>query len=292
MRILIAVSLLLVVACDSIRGEEQFIRDIKLSELQGGGELQKGEAGGPEEYLVITNTENLPMTVSLLALTDPGITATEYALTGRVSYEDVQDAGYLEMWNYFPNGGAYFSRTMGTSGPMGRLLGSSNWRPLSLPFVSDAETGVPKSLEFNLVLPGPGTVRLADLRLVQYPDGFAQVSGAQAWWDERASGWIGAIGGAICGCLGALIGVLCSLGKARQFVLWLCAGFVVLGVVCLATGGIALAMSQPYCVYYPLLLLGGLLACVFGGLLPAIRHRYQQIEMRRMTSMDVDAVSV
>ena len=128
--------------------------------------------------------------------------------------------GYLEMWNHFPNGGAYFSKTLGDSGPMGGLRGSSSWRPFSLPFMSDAKTGTPSRLEFNLVLPGPGTVKLGDLRLVQYPDGIAAVSSPRAWWSNWAAVWIGAVGGTIIGCLGALIGTLAGLGLARRFVLY------------------------------------------------------------------------
>lgn len=296
MRILIAVSVV-VLACHSSNGEEQLVRNISLNELQKSGQssvgqVERGEGGEPEEYLVITNEENQPRTVSLLTLTDPGITATEYALTGRVSYEGVRETGYLEMWNHFPNGGAYFTKTLEDSGPMGSLRGTSNWRPFSLPFMSNAEAGFPNELEFNLVLPGPGTVRIAELRLVQYPEGLAAASQSQPWWNERAGGRIGAIGGTICGCLGALIGVLCSLGKARRLVLSLCLGIVVLGVICLAAGGIALAISQPYIVYYPLLLLGVILTTVIGGLLPVIQQRYRQIEIRRMTAMDVDTLSV
>lgn len=296
MRLLIAVSVVLS-ACGVSAGSEQLVLDIhwramKESGRLSVGELQRGDESGPDEYLVVTNTEDLPMSVGLLTLTDPGITATDYALTGLVSYEGVRGIGYLEMWNHFTGGGAYFSKTLGESGPMGSLQGTSNWREFSLPFLSNAETGVPNRLEFNLVLPGPGTVKLGPVRLVQYPEGFAGMSRAGAWWSERTAGWIGAIGGTICGCLGALIGTLNSLGRARRLVVSLSVGLVAFGVVCLAMGGIAWLSSQPYAVYYPLLLGGVICTAVFGGLLPQIVQRYRQLELRKMMSMDVDSVNI
>jgi hypothetical protein len=295
MKLLIAGSIILL-AYGVGEGQEQVVRQISWGELyQRGqlltGEVQRGDPPGPGEYLVIANTQSAPITVSLLALPDPGITTTQYALTGSVSYEGVTGTGYLEMWNYFQGGGAYFSKTLGESGPMGSLRGSSNWRPFSLPFFSNAEAGAPSKLEFNLVLPGPGTVRLGPLRLVQYPEGYNPFSTPGAWWNDRTAGWIGGIGGSICGSLGALIGILSGLGKSRRFVILLCVLLIAFGLACLMAGAIAWLVSQPYAVYYPLLLFGVICTAVVGGILPGILRRYRQIELRRMTSMDLDAAS-
>ena len=61
---------------------------------------------------------------------------------------------------------------------------------------------------------------------------------------------------------------------------------VFVGVAALIFGVIALISSQPYAVYYPLLL-GGLLAAVIPGvLLPTIRRRYEEHELRRMHAQD------
>jgi len=57
----------------------------------------------------------------------------------------------------------------------------------------------------------------------------------------------------------------------------------------LVAGLVALGLGQPYAVYYPLLLFGGILTVVCGGLLPVIRRRYAEIELRRMTAMDLGA---
>jgi hypothetical protein len=54
----------------------------------------------------------------------------------------------------------------------------------------------------------------------------------------------------------------------------------------LLAGGAALAMGQPWFVYYPLFL-GGVIGVSKCGLnLPAIRKRYDALELRRMAAMD------
>lgn len=110
---------------------------------------------------------------------------------------------------------------------------------------------------------------------------------AKPWWDDRSAGLIGGIGGSIVGCLGGLIGALAGMGVARRIVLGLATGTLLFGVGCLVAGGVALGMSQPYGVYYPLLLGGVICTGVMGGLLPSLRRRYEQIELRRMAAMDV-----
>lgn len=107
-----------------------------------------------------------------------------------------------------------------------------------------------------------------------------------AWWSDQTAGWVGGIGGSIVGLLGGLIGTLGGLGKARRFVTALTASMIGLGVVCLLTGVVALAVAQPYAVYYPLLLGGVILTAVCGGVWPALRKGYEQRELQRMAAMD------
>ncbi len=106
------------------------------------------------------------------------------------------------------------------------------------------------------------------------------------WWGNAAAGWIGAIGGSLVGLFGALIGTLAGLGKARRFVLALTVASIVFGLAALVLGLVALGLRQPYVVYYPLALIGVILTFVMGSLLPVLRRRYQQIELRRMAAMD------
>jgi hypothetical protein len=87
--------------------------------------------------------------------------------------------------------------------------------------------------------------------------------------------------------LGALVGTLAGIGNARRFVLALTAVVAVAGAASLLVGVVALLLQQPYAVYYPLLLGGILGMAIFGGQIPLLRRRYEQIELRKMAAMDV-----
>ena len=107
-----------------------------------------------------------------------------------------------------------------------------------------------------------------------------------AWWDDRTGGMIGGILGSGVGLLGALIGTLGGVGIARRLVLGLMTAAFLAGLLLLGAGVAALVYSQPYAVWYPLLLTGILCSSIMGGLLPVLRRRYEQLELRKMTSMD------
>lgn len=113
-----------------------------------------------------------------------------------------------------------------------------------------------------------------------------------AWWSDRAAGFVGGIGGSVIGLMGALIGTLAGMGKARRFVLILSACLIGFGVIILVVGAIALALGQPYAVFYPLLLSGAILTLVFGGIRPGIRKGYEQREFQKMTAMDAGVANV
>jgi hypothetical protein len=201
-----------------------------------------------------------------------------------VRYEAVEAISYLELWNHFPDGSQYFSRTLGEFGAMQKLEGSSGWRPFALPF--DA-TGAPapSRLVFNVVLAGRGGVELGPLKLLeQRVERFDQPHVA---WTDRVAALTGGIGGALVGCLGALVGVLTSLGRARRFVMALTTGLIGFGAILFVGGLIAFAVAQPYTVFYPLLLIGVLSSAVPLGLLPTIRRRYAEIELRMMRAHDI-----
>jgi hypothetical protein len=51
---------------------------------------------------------------------------------------------------------------------MGRISGTSSWRPISLPFDRTGTTNSPTRLEINIFLPGRGTVFLGPARLIQF----------------------------------------------------------------------------------------------------------------------------
>jgi len=123
--------------------------------------------------LKIENTNDAPLQLTLFTIDSPPITSMNYAVSGEIKYEGVQGEGYLEMWNTFPplEAGAAeakaFSRTLDTSGPMGKISGTSNWRSFSLPFNRTGSASPPTRLEINVILPGRGVVFIGPLSLVQ-----------------------------------------------------------------------------------------------------------------------------
>ena len=62
---------------------------------------------------------------------------------------------------------------------------------------------------------------------------------------------------------------------------------LLIGIGSLGSGVAAIAAGQPYAVYYPLLLIGIILVAVFGKLRGTLSARYEQLELKRMQSMDV-----
>ena len=224
-----------------------------------------------------------PRTITILTIEAPRINGRRYQISGQVRYEGVEGIGYLEMWSHFAGGGQYFSRTLGETGPMMQLRGASGWRPFTLPFDAPASSTGPTRLVVNVALQGRGVVSLGPLTLgtQEGPDA------AGAWWSDRSGGLIGAVGGSALGAVGALIGLLTSLGRARRFVTAAATSLALIGVVAFLTGIFALTQSQSYAVYYPLLLAGFLAAVIPLGILPAIHKRYEELELRAMRAQDL-----
>ena len=262
------------------------------------GDLPRGAATlmlSGREALKIENTADAPLQLSLWTIPQPKIAAQMYAVMGEIRYDAVQGEGFLEMWSYFPPArvgmpeGQYFSRTLGDSGEMGKISGTSDWRRFSLPFNSAGASGPPSRLQINLILRGRGTVYLGPLKLAQYSGAKPALDGgpANAWWSDRTAGLIGGIAGSILGCLGGLVGVLCSMGKGRGLVIALLKLQIGLGILCGVAGIVALAQHQRYGVYYPLLLGTAILLLVCPRALSTARTRYHEQELRRMQSLDV-----
>lgn len=228
----------------------------------------------------------------LIELDEPGISSSVYALKGMIRYAGVQGDGFLQMDNHFGERGTFFTKSLAPSGPLGRISGSSDWRPFTLPFNAsggDPAGGaapLPEKLSLALYLPGPGTVSIRDVALYQYAAGEDPLGSTRQWFSNRDAGLLGGIGGALLGLWGALIGIVASRGLARGFVLASANAMLVLGIVCLVGGVSALATSQPYAVYYTLLLIGIMLVVVMGKLRGTLSARYEQLELKKIQSMD------
>jgi hypothetical protein len=154
-------------------------------------------------------------------------------------------------------------------------LYTSNWKPYTFP----VGQGSPSSLELQISLQSVGTIYLRPIKLL----GTAE---SLNWWAPQQIALIGGIGGSIIGCFGALLGLLASTGRARTFVLATMKIFIALGILLTIAGFVAVVSSQPYAVWYALLLPGVILTLVFSLTLPSIQRRYDELEIRRMTSVD------
>ncbi|HEY3318866.1 MAG TPA: hypothetical protein VGP72_00110 [Planctomycetota bacterium] len=277
-----------------LQAAEEVLKEISWEKLAPEARPKTAELVKDEKLnasvLKLQNTEAKGATYNLATIENPGITRTSYAVSGEVRYDDVAGKGYLEMWSQFPDGSAFFSRTLGETGPMQFISGSSGRRPFSLPFNAAGAKGNPSKLVINLVLPGKGTVWISDMKLIQN-DAAPLIKGAIAapvweWWSSPMGGFVGGLLGVIGGLLGALAGLLTSSGKNRALALAALKGAASLGMVALLAAMIALATSQPFHVYYPLLLCGALLGTLPLLMTPMIKRRYEQLELRRIQAQD------
>lgn len=219
-----------------------------------------------------------PGTFRLVTLNNPSIAGSQVEVTGTMRYVGVDGDAYLEMWSFFPDGGAYFSRTLAADGPMALIAGDNPGREFLLPFsVNGSER--PERLEINVVLPGAGTVWIGPLAIDSSGE-------SPAWWTERTSSVIGASLGVAAGLSGALIGLLSGRRRAQRVVVGVLMGGLVVGALCLLAGGVAVVSSQPRHVWYPLALIGLILVVVDGALLPTTRRTYAAAELHRMKALD------
>jgi hypothetical protein len=216
----------------------------------------------------------------LIAVEVPDLGREGFVVRGRVRYNDVIGAGYLEMWSVFADGSRYFSRTLATEGPMAALTGTSDWRSFELPFFLEG-SAPPNRLEINVALPGSATVEIGPIQIVR----LAGIGGS-AWVPDRVVGVVGAALGTTIGLLGALIGALVSRGRGRRFVVPAMTVASTLGVALIVTSVAAIPAGQPSTVVFLLFLPGAILAAAFGAALPRVRRAYAEAELRRMRAMD------
>ena len=133
-------------------------------------------------------------------------------------------------------------------------------RSFEVPFRLVAGSSAPTRLDVDVVLPGAGTVWVGPLALRSLAD-----QHAGAWWSDRTGGLIGGVAGTMLGLTGAILGAFIARRTHRSLVLRATAVLAVGGLVILTVAVLALASSQPYAVWYPLVLGGGLSMIVFGG---------------------------
>jgi hypothetical protein len=274
----------------TVRADEQVISTFSWNELADRGKLTAGSlTGAPDNALKVENHGVGATSATVLTINQPKITTDFYVITGEVRYDNVEGDGFLEMWSHFGETAAYFSRTLGVSGPMAKLTGTSDWRAFTLPFNAKGASSPPSKLVINVYLPGRGSVFLRNLKLIQITSSGAAPTHTGSGWSDRMAAVVGGIGGVLIGCLGAVVEWLTVRGKAQRFVVNAVRVLIGVGVACVLGGFAAVALRQPHGVWYALLLLGVLVVLIFPLRLRSYQDRYREFELRRMTSMDATA---
>lgn len=242
-----------------------------------GGRLEPRQDGQAFDALRVSHRAPGMITISLLRIPSPKLRHRRYALMGRIRTLDVKGEGFLEMWSQFPEKGRYFSRTLAPDGPLQSLTGTQPWRRFALPFDAQNAPGPPKLLELNLVLPGPGTVWLGPLRLVELPPQPPQGQRAPPrqgsdgpppavppwqrdalWWSPEVGWWLGLVGAGVLGALAMVLFVVAPRPSGPLLVRPLVTTLGVLGAGALTLGVVAAWLKQPPLIHLPLFALGSL----------------------------------
>jgi len=292
MKRLIQLNLLLLLISSATAQESQPPKTLHVydwKDLARQHELSGGEMISMDgmSVLKIENTNDAPLEISLLNITNSIIKKAD-TLSLEMKYENVRSK-FIEHTNQFgaptyqavvPNKLTFsmhnpphaFGGDEITNNSFFYFNGTENWQPYQFNINNS-----PDKIELNIHLLRSGTIYLRPIKLLGI---------ASSWWSPQQIGLIGGIGGSVIGCFGALLGLLASKGKARNFVLATMKIFIVLGILLTIAGFAAVVSSQPYAVWYALLLPGVILTLVFSLNLPSIQRRYDELEIRRMTSVD------
>ncbi len=289
-------------ASTSYSAGQEVVQAITPAELAESGSLPdsvrfaRADDHSSSDYLVIEHTATDAQPIRIATIANPGITMPAYAIAGEVRYEDVAGDAYLLTWNYFADDGPYFSKGIAPAGPARKISGTSDWRPFVLPFYCVSEAGGdsgdrPTKIELSLVLPGSGRVYVRNMRLTQFALDADPLASTGQWWTGAQAGVVGGSLVGLFGCIGGLIGYLAIRGRGRGFATAVMIAMMALGAASLILGVIALTLSQPYDVYYPLFEGGVLFVILPAVLLPMLRRRYAEMELRKMSAIDAGSPS-
>jgi hypothetical protein len=184
------------------------------------------------------------------------------------------------MWTVLPDGSKYFTRTIADQGPLQKIEGSSPWRPFALPFNLRGESPSFVTIEVNAVMPGPGTIDLSPLRLVDLSPP------RPVWWSAQTTGRLYGICG---GVIGVTFGLLSHLAHSRRsrslhtLLSWLA---LTVAAVFAVVGILAVISSQPFRVWSPPLLIAAMLFVIFPVNYYRQRRQYRDVELRKIQAMD------
>ncbi len=128
---------------------------------QSGVELDKENSIDGNGSLKITSAEG--GVVKLLELSDLDLENARLIYQAKVSTMDVEGDVFLEMWVHLQGQGEFFSRNLQTPSK-----GTTGWTTMeTLFFLKKGQN--PDYVKLNLVMSGPGTAWIDDIRLVKGP---------------------------------------------------------------------------------------------------------------------------
>jgi len=227
--------------------------------------------GEPGIKLTYTGTQQTSVTIA--EIPGNGLDDTRILYRAQVSSTDLNAPAYLELYAVV-EGAAYFSRALHEE-----LIGTMPVRPSSTPFFLEKGQAL-EAVRLGVRFEGPGSVTLSEMRLVE-----GAISGGAS-----LGTWIG-LAGALLGTLTALWFTLAqrlsTLGRARGLVLGVTLVVAVVGGAVLLIGVAQALGGAGYWSWYPLVLLGGIAAVVYGWNYPILRRRYAESEERRMLAMEI-----
>lgn len=114
---------------------------------------------------------------------------------------------------------------------------------------------------------------------------------AAPWWSAQDSGMIGGIAGAAVGLWGAIFGitagVLVPKGKGRTAVRIMMYPMVVFALAAVGVSIFALVKDQPRSVWYPLMLLGGIVLIQLARLIPCLELTLRKVERKKLEAEEL-----
>ncbi len=109
-----------------------------------------------------------------------------------------------------------------------------------------------------------------------------------AWWTDNFFGvWLGVGHAIIVACLGMACAWFIYHGQKRQLVTRIVTGASAFGVLCLAACLLALLQGQPFRVWYPLAMMGGMSVLMWVPNLIALDWLYRRHDSRRLAAEEL-----
>jgi hypothetical protein len=281
-------ALTMFLAASAVLADHHESRVLTWAELQKDGKLLGGQIQPAGENgwqsLKIANTGSDPLRYPIVTFDSLSPTSNDIAIEGQIKYQNIAGQAYLEMWTILPDGRRFFTRTLAEGGPLQKITGTSAWRIFSLPFSLSGESPKHVALEVNAFLPGPGTIELGPLRIVNLsPEPPIEPN---IWWSNQIGGWIGGVLGMAIGLMMAAVAILLQKSAPSKPIAAILLLVVTISFLCLMAGIAAVIKSQPYVVYYPLLL-AGVMAAAFALVgYVKLRRRLRELELRKIQAMD------